>query len=69
MSEISIQLNGASRRITDGTSLRQLVESLKIDHSRIAVEVNNAIVSRSEHTSFLLGDCDVVEIVHAIGGG
>jgi len=70
MSEnFNIHLNGALHEVVQGTSLRQLVEHLKFNHGRIAIEVNKEIVSRSEHESFLLSENDKVEIIHAIGGG
>ena len=36
---------------------------------RLAVEVNEEVVPRSEHGEYCLRDGDRVEIVHAIGGG
>jgi sulfur carrier protein len=36
---------------------------------RVAVEVNGEIVPRSQHGDHQLKDGDVVEIVHALGGG
>ncbi|REM97777.1 sulfur carrier protein ThiS, partial [Mycobacterium tuberculosis] len=36
---------------------------------RVAVEVNGEIVTRSRHASHGLCEGDVVEIVHALGGG
>lgn len=37
--------------------------------NRIAVEVNEQIVSKSEYDTTVLKDGDVVEIVHFVGGG
>ena len=36
---------------------------------RIAVERNGDIVPRSQFTNVVIEDGDVLEIVHAIGGG
>ncbi|WP_290907033.1 sulfur carrier protein ThiS [Halomonas sp.] len=46
-----------------------MVESLGLAGRRIAVEVNEEIVPRSEHAVTRLVEGDRVEVVHAIGGG
>ena len=52
------------RRYLDG-----LIDQLDLTGKRLAVEVNEEVVPRSEHGEFRLRDGDRVEIVHAIGGG
>ena len=64
-----ITLNGESRTLTSTTSLKQLVSELGLDNKRLAIEVNQEIVPRSEYAKHLLQEADQVEIVHAIGGG
>jgi sulfur carrier protein len=51
-----------------GRTIRDLLDLLGLQ-GRLAVEVNQQIVPKSEHVQFELSDGDVVEIVHAIGGG
>ena len=46
-----------------------LIESLALTGKRLAVEVNEDIVPRSQHPEFTLNPGDRVEVVHAIGGG
>ncbi|GAA5129290.1 sulfur carrier protein ThiS [Alloalcanivorax gelatiniphagus] len=53
----------------DGTTVADLVAQLQLQGRRLAVEVNRDIVPKSEHGQHRLNDGDVVEIVHAIGGG
>lgn len=53
----------------NGTTVADLVTQLNLHGRRLAVEVNRDIVPKSEHATFALTDGDVVEIVHAIGGG
>lgn len=71
---MQIQLNGepydleASARGDDFT-LGQLIASLGLGERRLAVEVNQELVPRSEHAGFRLAPGDRVEIVQAIGGG
>ncbi|MFN2330892.1 MAG: sulfur carrier protein ThiS [Halomonas sp.] len=66
---MQIQLNGEARTLAPDFTVAALVESLGLAGRRIAVEVNEEIVPRSEHASTRLVDGDRVEVVHAIGGG
>jgi len=52
-----------------GSTIRDLLLALEIHGRRLAVEVNQEIVPKSEHDTFALSENDVLEIVHAIGGG
>lgn len=64
-----IEVNGDSREIEAGLTLRALLASLEMTKGRLAVEINGEIVPRGEYESHRLCDGDRVEIVHAIGGG
>jgi len=64
-----IQLNGQAHQLDDGATLAQLVEQLELSGKRIAIEVNDELVPRSEHAQQRLAEGDRVEIVQAIGGG
>ncbi|GHC34348.1 sulfur carrier protein ThiS [Aidingimonas halophila] len=66
---MQIQLNGETTSLDGNPTIRDLVESLDLTRRRIAVEVNEEIVPRSQHSAKALADGDRVEIVHAIGGG
>lgn len=64
-----ILLNGQSRAVEPGTTVAGLVASLALGGRRMAVELNEEVIPRSEHADFVLSDGDRVEIVHAVGGG
>ena len=66
---MNITINGEQRTLEDGISLQQLISILKLENKRLAIEVNQAIVPRSQHASHTLKQNDKVEIVQAIGGG
>jgi len=66
---MQIQLNGETKTVEAGSSLLQLIEQLELAGKRIAVEINEDIIPRSEHADTRLQEGDRVEIVHAIGGG
>ncbi len=65
---MQLQVNGDSLEF-DGRTISDLLVQLAIHGRRLAVEVNRDIIPKSEHADFALSDGDIVEIVHAIGGG
>ncbi|TGN38693.1 sulfur carrier protein ThiS [Marinobacter confluentis] len=66
---MQIQVNGESMEFGEGATISDLIQRMALEGKRLAVEVNEDIVPRSEHPSFSLSDGDRVEVVHAIGGG
>lgn len=64
----TVRLNGESTALSDGATVATVIERLAV-RGRYAVELNGEIVPRSEHRSCALRDGDVIEVVHAIGGG
>lgn len=66
---MNIQLNGEIRRLHDALPLLTLLADEGLSERRVAVEVNGEIVPRSRHGEHVLKEGDVVEIVHALGGG
>ena len=64
-----IQLNGNSYEINDGTNLNELLNKLKIQKNKVAIEVNGEIVEKSKYPNLILNKGDKVEIVKFIGGG
>jgi len=64
-----IQLNGESYELPDGEPVAALLTRLELTGRRVAVELNQDIVPRSQHTETALAEGDQVEVVHAIGGG
>ena len=64
-----IQLNGSSYEINTETNLNQLLNKLKIQKTKVAIEVNGEIVEKKKYPKVILNKDDKVEIVHFIGGG
>lgn len=62
-------INGAPRDVPDGLSAVGLLEHLKLQPERVAVEINEAIVKRAELGTYELHDGDVLEILNFVGGG
>jgi thiamine biosynthesis protein ThiS len=66
---LMLNLNGEDRRFGAPLTVAELIRKLEIKAVAVAVEVNRAIVPRSQHESHLLKDGDQVEIVTFVGGG
>ena len=64
-----IQLNGDLYEINIGTNLNELLNKLKIQKNKVAIEVNGEIVEKDKYPNLILNKYDKVEIVHFIGGG
>ena len=69
MSELSIVVNGDSRRIPAPISLAGLLDHLGVDPRAVVVEQNRAIVRRPNLADTPVADGDVIELVHFVGGG
>ena len=66
---MQIQVNGEMAHIAEASTISELLVLLDIVDRRVAVELNQDIVPKSQHSSTVLKQGDVVEVVHAIGGG
>ena len=66
---VELVVNGGPVSVPGATSVAGLLERLGLDTRKVAVERNEAIVSRSTYGTVVLAPGDRVEIVHFIGGG
>ena len=64
-----IQLNGNPYELNTETNLNQLLNKLKIQKTKVAIEINGAIVEKNKYPHVILNKDDKVEIVNFIGGG
>jgi len=67
--QISIIVNGESRRTPAGATIADLARLLDLDPAKVAVERNGDIVPRSTLENVGLAEGDTLEIVHFVGGG
>lgn len=65
---LSLVVNGEPRRAAPG-SIADLVRSLELEPTKVAVERNGEIVPRSTLADVAIAEGDVLEIVHFVGGG
>jgi thiazole synthase len=66
---VKIRLNGDPFELAGPITVSQLLEQLKIDPRRVAVEHNLTIIKRDRQATTTIGDGDEVEIVNFVGGG
>lgn len=65
---MQVQVNGRTTSLAGVATVGELLARLELE-GRVAVEINERIVPRSEFASHPVCEGDRIEIVHAIGGG
>jgi thiamine biosynthesis protein ThiS len=66
---MTLTLNGEKKTIQAGLTVAGLLENLKIEPARVAVEVNLSIIKKADYEKHLLNEGDTVEVVSFVGGG
>jgi sulfur carrier protein len=66
---MQVKLNGELREIPDGVTVAGLLAHLGVKAQRVAVEVNEAVVTKDRYDAHRLQNSDAVEIVAFVGGG
>jgi sulfur carrier protein len=66
---MQLKLNGELREVPDGMSVSALLAHLGVKAPRVAVEVNEVVVTKDRYEAHQLAAGDAVEIVAFVGGG
>jgi thiamine biosynthesis protein ThiS len=66
---MTITLNGEKRDIPDGVTVLDLLDILKIQHGRVAVERNEQIVKKDVYGTTAINEGDSIEVVSFMQGG
>jgi thiamine biosynthesis protein ThiS len=66
---MDVVVNGQTRAVSEGQTIRGLVESLGLEPGRVAVELDGRIVKQPEWSECELRPGSRLEIVHFVGGG
>ena len=66
---MKILVNSEKISLPADSSIEDLIVHLGYQNQRIAIEINESIIPKSNHSSFLLQDLDKIEIINAVGGG
>ena len=66
---IEVVVNGEVRSVPRGFNVVRLLEFLKIDPARVAVELNRSIVRKQDWSATPVENGAQIEIVWFVGGG
>jgi sulfur carrier protein len=66
---MQVRLNGELRDIPDGLTVAGLLGHLGVKAQRVAVEVNETVVTKDRYETRKIAPGDSVEIVAFVGGG
>jgi sulfur carrier protein len=66
---VIITVNGETRDVPEGLTIRGLLEHLEMRPERVAIERNLAILPRTKWADTVVQNDDRYEIVHLVGGG
>jgi thiamine biosynthesis protein ThiS len=66
---IEVIVNGERRSMPEGQTVEELLLALELEPSRVAVELDRAILKRPLWPHTALRDGCRLEIVHFVGGG
>ena len=66
---IQVVVNGESRSVPRGQTIRQLLEDLRLDPARVAVELDRRIVKPKDWAATPIPNESQLEIVQFVGGG
>jgi sulfur carrier protein len=66
---MQVKLNGEIREVPDGATVTGLLAHLGVKAQRVAVEVNEAVVTKDRYDAHAIRAGDAVEIVAFVGGG
>ena len=67
--KIQITINGKVKMLKENTNLIELVKNLKIPIKKVAIELNQEIITKKKMNRIMIKKNDKIEIVHFIGGG
>jgi thiamine biosynthesis protein ThiS len=67
--EIHVQVNGETKELPPGTSVRALLDHLGLNPGRVAIEYNLEILPKTKWDATQVAMGDRLEIVQFVGGG
>jgi thiamine biosynthesis protein ThiS len=66
---ISVTINGENREVPGEINLDLLMELFSLPKQRVAIELNDKVVRRTDWLETVVRDTDKIEIIHLVGGG
>lgn len=69
LKSVTISLNGEPHDLPGPVTIAALLEALRIDARRVAVELNLTVIKKAAYGETVVQAGDQVEIVNFVGGG
>lgn len=66
---IQVTVNGEMQEVPETVTLDRFLELFSFPMQRIAVELNNEVIRRTDWPETTINNGDKVEIIHFVGGG
>lgn len=66
---MEIILNGVAKQVSQQSSIKDLLMEIGMLGGRVAIELNQEVLPKSEYASRQLQAADKIEIIQAVGGG
>lgn len=66
---IQVRINGEARELPEELTVAGLLAHLGVKAARVAVEVNESVVTKDRYPIHRIGPGDSIEIVAFVGGG
>jgi sulfur carrier protein len=66
---MQVRINGELRDLPEGMTISGLLSHLGVKAARVAVELNEVVVTKDRYEAQRIGAGDAVEIVAFVGGG
>lgn len=66
---MEVTLNGRTREVPEGLTVRALLDHVGLTDGPVAVEINRDVVPRAQHVTRVVAAGDAIEVVHFVGGG
>ena len=64
-----VKVNGEEQNKIAGLTISQMLEQLEYGAKRVAVEINEEIISSKAFDETIINDGDIVEVIMFVGGG
>lgn len=66
---MTVLVNGHPVSVSPAATVAQVLEQLQLPHLRVAVELNQNVIPRSQWATQTVNDGDSLEVVQFVGGG
>ncbi len=66
---IKITVNGEVLEVENNTSIKDIIELLKVENQSIVAEIDGQVVSKNEFENFKVYENAKIELIRFVGGG